>query len=259
MTYYYIHNGTEQSGPFTIESLKQQNINSKTMVWFEGIEGWSNASDIAELKPIITVLPPPFKIIPPPPLSVTKPIEQDVPRTGVSFHAHTNETIGLFTELEDDERIELENSTISLINFEKGSFFKEYDTCIGKVYLTNKKILILKLIVLKSKSMKIEDTEQFGTAVGQWFDIPLEYLTTITTPKQSMFRSIFKFIIGEKKEGLELHYESPMEVDEKSFFGLGGTKKVKEQFIMVFTIDNKELWNIKIQTIIAKSRKQNNL
>ena len=58
-------------------------------------------------------------------------------------------------------------------------------------------------------------------------------------------------IIGEKKEGLELEYMSPLEVEKKSLFG---TKKVRETFKIVFTIDNKDLWSMKIQTSVAESK-----
>jgi hypothetical protein len=161
-----------------------------------------------------------------------------------------NEIVGIYKHLQEGETLDIENPTVSLVNFEKGSFFKSYDTCIGKVYLTNKRMLILKLIVLEAKNMKIASEEQFGSALGQWFDISLEHITNVSTPKQGFFRTLFSNLIGEKKEGLEIKYESPMETEKKSL--LFGTKKVRENFILVFTIDNKDLWNMKIQTNVAK-------
>jgi hypothetical protein len=165
----------------------------------------------------------------------------------------TNEIIGIFRKLDDGEIMDIENPSVSIINFEKGSFFKKYDTCVGKVYLTNQRLLLLKLIVLEAKNMKLESAEQFGSTLGQWFDIPLEHITKVSTPRQGLFRSIFKSLIGEKKEGLEIEYESPMETEKKSL--LFGSKMVRETFVIVFSIDNKDMWSMKIQTNVARLRR----
>ena len=61
MKNYYIHNGENQEGPFSFEELKSKTINSKTMVWFEGLENWVKALDLEELKPLIKTSPPPFE------------------------------------------------------------------------------------------------------------------------------------------------------------------------------------------------------
>ncbi len=159
--------------------------------------------------------------------------------------------IGIFTDLREGEFLEIENPTVSIINFEKGTFFKSYDTCIGKLYLTNQRLLILKLIVMEAKNMKIESAEQFGSVLGQWFDVSLQYITNVSSPKQGLFRKLFKNLIGERKEGLQIQYLSPLETEKK---GLFGSKKVRENFTMVFSIDNVDLWNMKIQTAVAQSR-----
>ena len=61
MNKYYLHDGTENIGPFNIEELKQQNINRNTQVWCEGMEDWKDAGTIEELKILFPVLPPPIK------------------------------------------------------------------------------------------------------------------------------------------------------------------------------------------------------
>jgi hypothetical protein len=68
MKKYYLHNGTESSGPFAIEELKAKNITTKTPVWFEGMEKWKTAGELPELNSVFAVIPPPFKttITPPP-------------------------------------------------------------------------------------------------------------------------------------------------------------------------------------------------
>jgi len=50
---FYIHNVTEQQGPFTIEELKLQNIDLSTPIWYEGLNDWSTIGEIEELKLIL--------------------------------------------------------------------------------------------------------------------------------------------------------------------------------------------------------------
>lgn len=61
MKKYFIHDGDEQVGPFTIAELKEKNISPKTHIWFEGMEDWKEASEIDELKDIFKSTPPPFQ------------------------------------------------------------------------------------------------------------------------------------------------------------------------------------------------------
>lgn len=61
MEYYYLENG-EQCGPVNIESLKNKNINAKTLVWNINLEEWTEAKNIIELREIIKISPPPIPI-----------------------------------------------------------------------------------------------------------------------------------------------------------------------------------------------------
>ena len=60
MKKYYLHNGTESSGPFDIEELKAKKITPQAPVWFEGMEKWKIAADIPELNVLFVVKPPPL-------------------------------------------------------------------------------------------------------------------------------------------------------------------------------------------------------
>jgi GYF domain 2 len=60
MKKYFLHNGTEQRGPFDIADLKSENISKETPIWFDGITEWTSASKIEELKSLFIVTPPPF-------------------------------------------------------------------------------------------------------------------------------------------------------------------------------------------------------
>jgi hypothetical protein len=58
---YFLHNGSENIGPFDIEELKQKNITRDTPVWCEGMEDWKEAGTVEELKVLFASVPPPIK------------------------------------------------------------------------------------------------------------------------------------------------------------------------------------------------------
>jgi preprotein translocase subunit SecG len=57
MKTYFINNGTENGGPFTIEELKLQAISKATLVWYSGMDEWKYADQIAELQFLFTTPP----------------------------------------------------------------------------------------------------------------------------------------------------------------------------------------------------------
>jgi hypothetical protein len=63
MKKYFLHNGTESSGPFDFEELKAKKITLKTPVWFDGMEKWKFAGEIPELDSVFNVSPPTFQHI----------------------------------------------------------------------------------------------------------------------------------------------------------------------------------------------------
>jgi hypothetical protein len=60
---YFIHTGKEKSGPFSIEELKEQNLNKDTFVWSEGFSDWKKITDVLGLEELLTDnnTPPPFR------------------------------------------------------------------------------------------------------------------------------------------------------------------------------------------------------
>lgn len=54
MKKYYLHNGTEQEGPFYISQLKKKGITRDTEVWYRGLSDWTCAGQIDELKVLFT-------------------------------------------------------------------------------------------------------------------------------------------------------------------------------------------------------------
>lgn len=69
MKKYFLHNGTEEQGPFDIEDLKNKKIKKDTPIWYEGLDNWTTSGKVEELKELFTAVPPPFnepKKTPPP-------------------------------------------------------------------------------------------------------------------------------------------------------------------------------------------------
>ena len=65
MKKFYTHNGTEQQGPFDLEDLKSQNIKRETQIWYDGLDDWTTADKIDELKSLFQSMPPPIPKITP--------------------------------------------------------------------------------------------------------------------------------------------------------------------------------------------------
>jgi len=77
MRHYYIHDGSEQKGPFTFDELKGLNISKSTSIWYEGLENWTTAGHLEELKEIFkNTTPPPFEKAPVSPPPIPKMAEQ---------------------------------------------------------------------------------------------------------------------------------------------------------------------------------------
>ncbi len=62
MRQYYIHDGSLEKGPFTLEQLKNETITSNTQVWYEGLAAWTTADQIEELRSLLAVKPPPLQV-----------------------------------------------------------------------------------------------------------------------------------------------------------------------------------------------------
>jgi GYF domain 2 len=58
MTYYFIKVGDNESGPFTVNQLKSKSIQKNTPVWYAGIQEWTNAGEIYELKELFVIKVP---------------------------------------------------------------------------------------------------------------------------------------------------------------------------------------------------------
>lgn len=69
MKKYHYSDGQSQFGPLSLDELKALPIQRDTFVWFEGLENWTKADEIEELREFFKSTPPPFtrsESIPPP-------------------------------------------------------------------------------------------------------------------------------------------------------------------------------------------------
>lgn len=83
MKKYFIYNNSQQQGPYDIDEIKNLKISKDTPIWFEGINDWTNAEKIDELKSVFASIPPPFIKPTPPPIqkqTVTHNTTQNIPK-----------------------------------------------------------------------------------------------------------------------------------------------------------------------------------
>src|SRR5437879_6466227 len=66
MATYLIARGGASFGPFTVAELREQGISADTMVWSEGMPGWSSASSVLQLaliaRPAVLASRPPTRV-----------------------------------------------------------------------------------------------------------------------------------------------------------------------------------------------------
>jgi hypothetical protein len=56
--WYYIDNGAGSEGPFSLNELKNKTVEKDTLVWYEGIEGWTRAILVEKLNGFFPITPP---------------------------------------------------------------------------------------------------------------------------------------------------------------------------------------------------------
>lgn len=90
-------NGQNQQGPLDIEQLKQINIKKDTPIWYEGIENWTTAEKVEDLKSILpsNTVPPKYEIPSQTNISNQPPIfknqEEPIKKIVDSQQSNTNE------------------------------------------------------------------------------------------------------------------------------------------------------------------------
>lgn len=57
---YYYATGETNFGPFTIDELKDKEIDPGTLIWYPGLPGWTAASELEAMRPVLELRPPPI-------------------------------------------------------------------------------------------------------------------------------------------------------------------------------------------------------
>lgn len=57
MEFYILQNNTKQ-GPYSLEELRNKNIDADTMVWSVGFSNWKPAKNVPDLSDLLSSLPP---------------------------------------------------------------------------------------------------------------------------------------------------------------------------------------------------------
>jgi hypothetical protein len=60
MTRYYLHNGSQEVGPFNIEQLKSVALTEETRIWRKGFDHWTTAGEMPELSDLLREIKPPL-------------------------------------------------------------------------------------------------------------------------------------------------------------------------------------------------------
>ncbi len=107
MKKFYIHNGTEQMGPFEIDELKSRDIHSDTPIWYEGLENWTTAGQVEDLKNILkNSSPPPFtkQASAPPPIPKIETQNEGAKPT-IDLAGLSSYWVGEFTKIHESKEI----------------------------------------------------------------------------------------------------------------------------------------------------------
>lgn len=95
MKRFYLHNGTEQEGPFDITDLKTKRVKKETPIWHEGLSDWTTAGKVDELTDLfVLTTPPPFSnTTEPPPLINKQSKQEEKARPTITSKPKKNNTI----------------------------------------------------------------------------------------------------------------------------------------------------------------------
>lgn len=56
---YYISRGGQRLGPFSLDDLRKKNVTLSTLIWSQGMSGWTKAGEIPQLAPLFAPAPVP--------------------------------------------------------------------------------------------------------------------------------------------------------------------------------------------------------
>jgi hypothetical protein len=209
MKKYYLHDGSESSGPFDIEELKSKKITKSSPVWFEGMIHWKTAGEIAELTELFAINPPPFLLFDAPKQNVkidTK-IEQ-VKILGLSKNTFfiviavivLLAIITYFKNIEEERSRELEIKN-------KRTEFENYQFELKQKELEEQKIQAAIQEKIEAERKKAEIAQKDNNRILEIEKLIAEYQNNVTESEKKLDNTTdFKLLrtAAEKKEQLDL-------------------------------------------------------
>lgn len=122
MKKYFYTDGQEKKGPYTLEELKQFEIQPDTLIWHEGLDDWQPASSISEMKEVLELNPPPLE-------NSTTSVPPELPQG--DFHRNSSSALRkkqkMFSNVFSSEgRIRRTEFGLSLIIFYVSTFLLGY-------------------------------------------------------------------------------------------------------------------------------------
>lgn len=209
MKKYYLHNGTESSGPFDIEELKAKKITKATPVWFEGMQHWKTAGEIPELNQLFIVNPPPFS-----PFSIPEPAPKVETKKEVRKILGLNKNTFLLVAT----LLVLTTATIVFNNIQENrsrelriknhkTEVENYQLELKQKELEEEKIQAALQQKIDAERMTRETKENTGNRLSRIEQLLAEYQNNLdATEKKLMEASGFKLLrtAAEKKEQMDL-------------------------------------------------------
>lgn len=92
MKNYYLYQGDQQQGPYSIDQLKEMKISPAAPVWAEGLGSWIEAWQIPELQAALFATPPPY--IPAYPGSINDYESSATEKAGYTIGRHWKKVVG---------------------------------------------------------------------------------------------------------------------------------------------------------------------
>jgi len=166
--------------------------------------------------------------------------------------------IGLYRELEEDERFLQESADICEIYSKSGMGFWSWlkgekpDTSFSKLFLTNKRMLFLSLFTGKLQDLKSGKANIQGLSAN-WVEIPLDTIISVETPPKISFNSVLSGLLfkreQEKRGELVLHLQSK----HKQAQGWVSELLPKQTFSII--VENRDMWATNIENAIHHHKK----
>ena len=92
--YYFVGNNGQQNGPVPAETLKDNGVTLDTLVWCEGMAGWTKVADVEELAPLFAPPAPPTPPVPPvPPVPPATPVYHQSEPVTKTENTYTDPTV----------------------------------------------------------------------------------------------------------------------------------------------------------------------